>query len=93
MARMLIEDSFTAPGGGVAVTGRPDGDLRRGDRLRLTTNGAAGQDVTHEVTVARVLRLCGRRPDGVAPHGMNAAVELDGVPPGLHLPGLTLRTE
>ncbi|MGI5182778.1 hypothetical protein ACQEVZ_41630 [Dactylosporangium sp. CA-152071] len=83
---MLIEDSFPSPYGGVAVTGRPhEGDLSRGDRLWLTDG-----TTQHPVTIARVLHMCGRRPRDVAPAGLNTAIELTGVPPGLTLTGLRL---
>jgi selenocysteine-specific translation elongation factor len=82
---MLVADSFTVPGVGVVVTGRPElADIREGDRLWLHEGMAR-----HEVTVRAVrLAACKRSVDPwVALAGVNTALVLDGVPEGVELPG------
>ncbi len=88
MVSLRIEDAFTGPDGRVVVTGRPEGgELRPGDRLWLT--GGADR---HAVVAAGFLRICGRHDATVARAGENAAVVLDGAPPGIALTGLVLST-
>ncbi|MFF5225571.1 hypothetical protein [Dactylosporangium sp. NPDC000521] len=42
------------------------------------------------MTISRVVHMCGRSAQDVAPAGQNAGIELTGVPPGLALTGLRL---
>jgi selenocysteine-specific translation elongation factor len=86
---MVVEDAFTVPGLGLVVTGRPERDIRAGERLWLVDAG-----VRYEVAVVDVRHFCLRGfPAGLAPAGINVGLVIAGTPSDLDLRGHEIVSE